>query len=250
MPLDLMIQLKPAYLPPPSDRSTETPPTGYPPRLSHPRIDHQEAFLPDRILHPKLNPPKPGRGLWLCASRKVLASITASETQTEVDTAAIKKLRNVSSTAFVPKMLVDMVAHQLEQRILQELQLLISERHRQSGPVRNSNRSDAMTMLRASKESTLCTLILNFAESQTDGQLVEWGRLTEAPIIEVAQLIRSDDMRQTLRERFSEIISRYGGVGKDSDIIRMPVEPRLVPLAVAICRRAMYESDPFSAWND
>ncbi|CAD6887381.1 unnamed protein product [Tilletia laevis] len=73
-------------------------------------------ILPDRILHPKFALTKIGKGIWVLGSNSMVDEFLQT-----------RAYRRQSSTGEPPKQLMEMIAHQLRQRVLQEAELLVEK---------------------------------------------------------------------------------------------------------------------------
>ncbi|KAE8227350.1 hypothetical protein CF319_g165 [Tilletia indica] len=70
-------------------------------------------ILPDRILHTKFAMIKPGKGIWVLSSKSMIDEFLQT-----------RAYRRQSSTGEPPEHLMEMINHQLRQRVLQEAELL------------------------------------------------------------------------------------------------------------------------------
>lgn len=109
LPTALMVQLKPLRLPPApgSAKSNST-----------------EIMMPDHILHPKFKQPRKGKGCWISIHAGILEHARKRGVYKMVSNAALM----LPSTR-------ELVGKQLEERVVQELQLLESHfAHGRNGP--------------------------------------------------------------------------------------------------------------------
>ncbi|KAK4687102.1 hypothetical protein P7C73_g3017, partial [Tremellales sp. Uapishka_1] len=93
LPSAYMINLRPTLFPPPTSKL---------------------YLLPDRILHPKSAAPKTGKGMWISNHHLVIPQLATRE----------KSLRQRVPGLSIPSFLPEMIHDQLQQRVIQELELL------------------------------------------------------------------------------------------------------------------------------
>ncbi|CAO1630083.1 unnamed protein product [Parajaminaea phylloscopi] len=277
MPMDLMIQLKAVYLPPSEDESvhSEEPSSHTPTTRPSPRSGFEEAFLPDRILHPKFSPLKPGRGVWVAANRKIVANLLSlPEGLDAIEGGGLKRLKSFSTSATVPKRLLEMIAWQLEERVFQEVDLVSREFRRRktlgkgeavaetappeepSSPSPSSSLADSLVPQELATAvdqvefaAGATTLELHFACEQRSGSDEQPSETTSpfqqsrnSSILDMVRLIPTAERRQRLRERIQLLLapSPPRAVAAASHVARLPRSPEFGPLAVALCRLSMF----------
>lgn len=159
MPRDLLISLKPVFLPPdPLEEDEQGTDGGKGKAL-------EEAFVPDNILHPYFVPTKPGPSAYFCATKSFLRDLINNSQAREYhrekrgceaspDSCLLlplsragrspsgpsaeplratkargqNHLRLISHTAYLPDQIEAMITHQLQTRVLQEVKLLLTRR--------------------------------------------------------------------------------------------------------------------------
>ncbi|PWN21465.1 hypothetical protein BCV69DRAFT_282187 [Microstroma glucosiphilum] len=232
MPKDLLISLKPVFLPPDplEDEEGGNTPVGKAKAL-------EEAFVPDNILHPYFVPSKPGPSAYFCATKSFLRDLINNSQARRSSSAAPSSessraskgkgqnhLRLVSPTAYLPDRIEAMITHQLQTRVLQEVELLLTRR---------GEDNEARRVLLIQSRGKPPTSILDFSPSTLSSSLAPEGRGAEValPLHYRVHAIFTPQQAVTLKEELGLFLDIEVG-----EKVGLPQTAVLGPLAVALWR--------------
>lgn len=129
VPRGMMLQLKSVYLPEEEAEAEGAEETSTPQNIDEMEIDllavrrstkyarpQNEVMLPANLLHPSIQPEKPGRSLYVTLSKSALDDLVVP--------GKVDILRRFTKTSSIPKRLSELVALQLRERVVQEAEIL------------------------------------------------------------------------------------------------------------------------------
>lgn len=174
--------------------------------------------------------------------------LTVERTRSVLRSPPVGALRRLSAVAFIPKLLVHIVSHQLQTRCLQEVQVL--SEWQQSQRPRGLDDDDGA--------GTSC--VLDFSGSMATQTALESGSTTtqEPVIYDMTALMQDDEQRSTFQAGLWSLLVGHPGARSADDwvgvnyasttgpsdartrqcpeTIALPRRPILTPLAVALWR--------------
>lgn len=187
----------------------------------------QISVVPSDLLHPSINPPKPGRPIYFLLSRVVVEGYLNDKKW--------QSLKKPFPNAKVPVRLSEMIEVQLRQRLVQEVDLL----QRGNNHTRYSTSS-------AKQASILCL------DSSTYDRLIEQG-IPRRLLYDLVHILPHDQQRDqfvhALRtipnfDAYAQAKGRQLQVPSTTNAISLPYIPILGPLNVALWRARAYSGHP------
>lgn len=255
LPRDMMLQLKSVHLP---ERESKGEAKGEDPApsaspshsLDDLKIDlvalarktaneatPREVILPANLLHPSINPPKPGRSTYVTLSRPALEDLILS--------GKVNILKRSSKTTRIPNRLVGIVSMQLRRRVVQEADIL-----RRGDAVEGQGVTKSPSPFNIAQSAVLC------CDSHTYDRLLDRNDITRRTLYDVSDLFPDEEQRnhliQTLAgipvvKRYSEMAAQTFGdidVLAQQNILCLPFTPTLGPINVALWRSRCFFGHP------
>lgn len=191
-----MIQLKPVLLPAAGDGCGE-----------------EQTMLPDAILHPRFAQRKPGKGLWFCADQMVYERLRQRQLH-----------RQVAPEAKISPRLGSLITRQLQQRVVQEAELLYER-------VRTRTLGDAGPNKHAAA-------VLDLQATAAPARQMRAGGI---PLYHVAAMLGDADLHAALGEWLTQIVERSShACTRCHEGMSLAQHPRTSALAVALWRLASW----------
>lgn len=186
------------------------------------------------------------------------STLTVERTRPGLRSPPVSALRRLSAVAFVPKLLVQMVSHQLQTRCLQEVQLL-SEWQQHQRP-RGLDDDDGA--------GTSCVLDFSSGSMAAQSALPSGSTTTQEPVVyDMTALMQDDEQRSAFKTGLWSLLVGHPGARSADDwvgvnyasttlpndartrqcpeTIALPRRPILTTLAVALWRlQSFHRSEP------